>query len=201
MTTARSARLSALPAAQLAVLVPALAACTRVSPNQNARPLDVPGIACVVLHATADEGNEAGAESWMCDAVSQVSAHLHIRRDGHVTRLVDDGRRAWHAGASQWQGLGEVNDYSLGWEIANRNDGREPYTVAQYETLVQLAAAYVAQGIPMDAFVSHAEIALPAGRKRDPAGFDWNRFRTGVRALVDHTIDEAAAFHMTGGLT
>ena len=200
MMTARSARLAALPSAQLAVLVPALAACTRVSPNQNARPLDVHGIACVVLHATADEGNEAGAESWMCDAASQVSAHLHIRRDGQVTRLVDDRRRAWHAGASVWQGLGEVNDFSLGWEIANRNDGREPYTVAQYETLAQLAAAYVAQGVPLEAFVSHAEIALPAGRKRDPAGFDWNRFRTGVCAPMHRTIDVADALHMTGGL-
>ena len=135
----------------------------------------------------------------MCDTASQVSAHLHVRRDGHVTRLVDDDRRAWHAGASMWQGLGEVNDFSLGWEIANRNDGREPYTAAQYDTLVQLAAAYVAQGLPLDAFVSHAEIALPAGRKRDPAGFDWNRFRTGVRALVEHMRDLPEILQMRGG--
>jgi AmpD protein len=104
-----------------------------------------------------------------------------VRRDGTVVRLVPDARRAWHAGVSRWRGRDDVNSFSLGWEIANRNDRRELYTDAQYAALARLAAHYVAQGLALDAFVSHAEVALPAGRKTDPAGFDWERFRAAVR--------------------
>jgi N-acetylmuramoyl-L-alanine amidase len=147
----------------------------------------------VVLHATADKGNEAGAEGWMRNPASQVSAHLHIRRDGTVVRLVSDQRRAWHAGTSRWRGRMNVNDFSFGWELANRNDGREPYTEAQYRALITLAVHYIAQGIPLDAFVSHAEVALPPGRKTDPAGFLWARFYAGVRRQLAPALVRLAA--------
>jgi len=94
---------------------------------------------------------------------------------------VGDRRRAWHAGVSRWRGFGDVNGVSLGWELANRNDGREAYTDAQYAAVARLAAHYGRQGLPLDAFVSHAAVALPPGRKTDPRGFDWARFRGEVR--------------------
>ena len=165
-------------------LRPAAADRTRPSPNHNARPASAPGLACVVLHATADGGSEAGAEEWLTEPRSQASAHLHLRRDGTVVRLVPDGRRAWHAGVSRWKGRENVNGFSLGWELANRNDGREPYTDAQYGAAIRLAAHYVKQGLSLEAFVSHAAVALPAGRKTDPARFDWARFHAGVRAQL-----------------
>lgn len=158
----------------------------RASPNHGARPQGVRGIACVVLHATADGGEEDGAERWMCDPRSRVSAHLHLRRDGAVVRLVPDTRRAWHAGVSSWRGRREVNGFSLGWELANRNDGQERYTGAQYGAVARLAAHYVRQGLPLAAFVSHAEVALPPGRKTDPRGFDWARFRIDVRQFLEN---------------
>jgi N-acetylmuramoyl-L-alanine amidase len=162
-------------------LRPASADRVRRSPNHNVRPPAVRGIACVVLHATADGGDEEGAEGWMCNPRAVVSAHLHIRRNGTVVRLVPDGRRAWHAGVSSWRGRRDVNDFSLGWELANRNDGEEPYAEAQYAAVARLAAHHVRQGLPLEAFVSHAEVALPPGRKTDPRGFDWERFRGEVR--------------------
>lgn len=134
----------------------------------------------MVLHATADRGAEVSAEAWMCNPAAGVSAHLHFRRDGTIVRLVPDSRRAWHAGRSRWNGLPGVNDFSLGWEIANRNDCVERCTDAQYDALARAAAHYVNQGIPLDAFVSHAAVARPRGRKSDPCGFDWERFRFGA---------------------
>jgi N-acetylmuramoyl-L-alanine amidase len=151
------------------------------SPNASARPQGA-AILCVVLHATA--GTDLGAEAWMLDPASRVSAHLHIRRNGSVTRLVADQRAAWHAGASEWKGKTRVNDFSLGWEIANRNDGKEAYTDAQYATLATLAAHYIRQGLTIAEFVSHEEIARPRGRKNDPLGFDWPRFREAVRTQL-----------------
>jgi N-acetylmuramoyl-L-alanine amidase len=165
---------------ELPMLVPARTDLLRSSPNCDQRPPDVKGIACIVIHATADDGDEEGAESWLCNPSSQVSAHLHIRRDGRVVRLVGDDCRAWHAGESEWKGASHVNDFSLGWELANRNDGREPFTTAQYAALSRLGAHYLEQGLPLNAFVGHAEIALPRGRKTDPDGFDWLGFKIEV---------------------
>jgi N-acetylmuramoyl-L-alanine amidase len=180
MKTADNAHTFSSAVVQLRTIVPASADKSRLSPNSNERPPSVTGIGCIVLHATADQGNQEGAESWLCSADSRVSAHLHIRRDGTVVRLVGDHLRAWHAGPSEWQGRADVNDFSLGWEIANRNDGRELYTTAQYAALARLGAHYVEQGLPLNAFVSHAEVALPRGRKTDPEGFDWMGFKIEV---------------------
>ena len=166
-------------AVPIAALVPAHADQFRESRNFDDRPMYVRGISCIVLHATADEGNEDAAESWLCHPDSQASAHLHIRRDGTIVRLVGDHFRAWHAGESLWKGALHVNDFSLGWEIANRNDG-ERFTPAQYSALAQLGTHYVSQGLPLSAFVSHAEVAMPKGRKTDPAGFDWMAFKVQV---------------------
>lgn len=164
----------------LGMLVPACADRVRPSPNSDRRPHSVTQIECVVLHATADGGDEAAAEAWLCNRESQVSAHLHVRRDGSVVRLVADDQRAWHAGHSAWEELSDLNDFSLGWELANRNDGREPFTTAQCAALSHVAAHYVLQGLPVSAIVSHADVALPKGRKTDPAGFDWVWFRNEI---------------------
>lgn len=180
---------------RLANLRPFVPDLIRSSPNHNPRPAGVRGIECVVLHATEDDGNEAAAEDWMRNPASQVSAHLHIRRDGTTVRLVPDARRAWHAGTSRWRGRVGVNAFSLGWELANRNDGREPYTEAQYAVLAVLGAHYARQGLPLDAFVSHAEVALPPGRKSDPAGFLWNRFYESVRQRLAPTLVPLGIVH------
>ncbi len=155
----------------LARLRPAPADRELPSPNRGSR--GGSPIRLIVLHATADNGDEAGAEAWMRNPASQVSAHLHIRRDGSVTRLVDDADRAWHAGRSSFPGVGDVNSESLGWEIANRNDGRELYTAAQYQTIAHLLRHYLPQGLDEGDVVSHAMIA--PGRKTDPLGWDWER--------------------------
>jgi N-acetyl-anhydromuramyl-L-alanine amidase AmpD len=147
----------------------------RHSPNFNARPAGT-RISCIVLHATADEGDDAGAEGWLCKHDSHASAHLLIRRDGTSVRLVPDKLRAWHAGVSVFRGVGDVNDFSLGWELCNRNDGREAFTDAQYHSVARIAAHYIAQGLAFPDFVGHDQVALPLGRKTDPRGFDWTRF-------------------------
>jgi hypothetical protein len=46
----------------------------------------------------------------------------------------------------------------------------------QYDALSRRAAHYHRQGLPWVAAVSHAAVALPPGRKRDPAGFGRDRF-------------------------
>lgn len=152
----------------------------RFSPNHGSRA--GPGIKLIVLHATADRGNELGAEEWMCSTKSQASAHLHIRRNGSVTRMVDDSRRAWHAGVSSWPGIIDINSESLGWEIANKNDGKEPFTDAQYKAVAKLLAHYLPQGLERKDVLSHAMVS--PGRKTDPLGWSFARMWREYDALI-----------------
>ena len=48
-----------------------------------------------------------------------ASAHLVVSRNGEVTQMVDFNRRAWHAGTSSWEGLQDMNTYSIGIEVEN----------------------------------------------------------------------------------
>jgi len=75
------------------------------SPNFDDRTLDdrtLP-INLLILHYTGMESGEAALER-MCDAEAKVSAHYMVEEDGRIFQLVDEGRRAWHAGVSEWQG-------------------------------------------------------------------------------------------------
>lgn len=109
-------------------------------------------------------------------AALRVSAHLFIRRTGQTIQYVPFDQRAWHAGASSFDGREQCNDYSIGIEL----EGADliPYTDAQYERLAAvtrvLQAVYPA--ITDDRITGHSDIA--PGRKTDPGpAFDWQCFR------------------------
>ena len=103
----------------------------------------------------------------------KVSAHFLIRRDGELIQFVPCGRRAWHAGESNWRGRSRCNDFSIGIELEGTD--AVPFENAQYERLAELARA-LARTYPGVASVGHADIA--PGRKTDPGPcFDWGRYR------------------------
>lgn len=109
----------------------------------------------------------------------QVSAHLCIFRDGRIHQYAAFDRRAWHAGASTWQGRSRCNDFSIGIELEG-SDTR-PFTDAQYTALIDtirwLQTRY--PQLPREAITGHSDIA--PGRKTDPGPhFDWPRLRTAL---------------------
>jgi AmpD protein len=105
----------------------------------------------------------------------KVSSHFLVRRDGELIQFVSCGRRAWHAGASQWKGRNRCNDFSIGVELEGTDD--QPFDDAQYETLVGLTLT-LGRHYPIADCAGHSDIAVPAGRKTDPGlYFDWPRFR------------------------
>jgi AmpD protein len=111
----------------------------------------------------------------------QVSAHFLIERDGAITQFVSCLDRAWHAGASRFDGRENCNDFSLGVELEGTDD--QPYTDAQYDALVrlvrQLRDAYPA--ITAERICGHSDIA--PGRKTDPGpAFDWRRLHAALAA-------------------
>ena len=108
-----------------------------------------------------------------------VSSHYVVGGDGRIYALVDESRRAHHAGVSYWHGVTDVNSASIGIEISNRGrdpQGRAvPYDEAQIEVVSSLAADICARhSIAPWNVVGHSDVA--PRRKIDPGElFPWRR--------------------------
>lgn len=140
-------------------------------------------ITAIVLHADAAPQIESTL-NWLANPISKVSYHLVIGRGGTVYSVVPVDRVAWHAGASMLDGDPRVNSISVGVSLSNRNDGREPYPIAQVDAAVAVCA-YLCRTyhIPVDRITTHAIVATPKGRKNDPLGLDLAAFRASVAAM------------------
>ena len=162
------------------------------SPNCDERPADM-AIELVVVHGISlppGQFGGVGVEQLFTDALDhdahpyyeqlrgmRVSAHFFIRRDGSVIQFVPCSRRAWHAGASSWQGRERCNDFSVGIELEGADD--IPYEAQQYAALAKLIFLLRAR-YPIRDVVGHSEIA--PGRKTDPgSAFDWPRLHALLR--------------------
>lgn len=143
------------------------------SPNWNERQCPV---SMVVLHYT---GMRTAAEALarLCDPDAQVSAHYLIDEDGTVIRLVNEDKRAWHAGKSSWRGITDVNSASVGIELVNPGHefGYRPFAEAQMHALIPLLSDIIDRhDVPRANVVGHSDVA-PA-RKADPGElFDWEQ--------------------------
>lgn len=140
----------------------------------------------LIMHATG--GKKTGDLYTLSgrDRRRLVSVHYYVTKAGEIFQLVQDANIAWHAGVSFWQGDEDLNRYSIGVELENFNDGRDPYPDAQIDAALWLVRSKVAQyAIPQSRLVRHAQIALPIGRKNDPLGFPWDTFVQQVYAPVE----------------
>ena len=141
----------------------------RWSPNHG--PRRGAEVDTIVLHATGDDSLQ-GAVEWLCDPASRASAHFVVGKKGEIVKLVPLGRAAFHAGRARLpNGGAAVNRRSIGVELVNRNDGKDPYPPQQRMALGGLLRKLVA-AYPIRFLVGHHEIALPRGRKTDPRGLD-----------------------------
>lgn len=132
-------------------------------------------ITMLVMHYTGMQ-DAAAALARMTDPAAKVSAHYMVAEDGQIVRMVDDKHRAWHAGASYWRGIQDVNSASIGIEIVNPGHefGYRPFPEAQMEAVLKLTKKLVTRHrITRGNVVGHSDIA-PA-RKQDPGElFPWN---------------------------
>nr|WP_286193431.1 N-acetylmuramoyl-L-alanine amidase [Tropicibacter sp. R16_0] len=126
----------------------------------------------VVIHYTAMEGAASALER-LCDPVAEVSAHYLIGQDGTLWQMVRETDRAWHAGAGEWHGQGDINSRSVGIELDNRGD--HPFAEAQIAALERLLPQILSRwGIAPQGVIGHSDMA--PGRKFDPGPrFDWQR--------------------------
>ena len=133
----------------------------------------------LVIHFTSEEFHS----SLKVLTEGPVSSHYLVRDDPPIVyRLVDEGRRAYHAGMSSWKGQTQLNAASIGIEIVNLGDRGAPdaliwydYPQAQIDVVVALVKDIVKRhDIRPDRVVGHSDIAPQ--RKVDPGPrFPWKR--------------------------
>jgi N-acetylmuramoyl-L-alanine amidase/AmpD protein len=150
------------------------------SPNFGKRPHGINDVTTIVIHSTVIPTLELTTEAFQRDEKhnpAAVSSHFTIGKDGSIVQNVSTFSRAWHAGKS-WDAAGRnnVNDYSIGIELVNLDNGKDPYPDAQIQALCGIIAE-MRRRFPIKELVSHEFIAQPPGRKNDPAGFPWERLK------------------------
>ncbi len=134
----------------------------------------------IVLHYTAMRSAQAALER-LCDPDAEVSAHYLICTKGTVVRMVEETERAWHAGAGEWHGLGDINSRSIGIELDN--SGSHPFPEPQMAALESLIRGIMSRWvISREGVIGHSDMA--PDRKGDPGPrFDWPRLeRQGLAA-------------------
>jgi N-acetylmuramoyl-L-alanine amidase len=110
--------------------------------------------------------------------LSKVSAHYVVDEGGKVYSLVPEEHRAWHAGASSWEGEGDVNSRSIGVEIVNggHDFGLPDFPDAQIDAVITLLGEIFARWPQLTParVVAHSDIAPE--RKSDPGEkFPWKK--------------------------
>ncbi len=184
--------------AGLAAMALLLAACAQL-PVYTTLPVDVrpsPNVGerrpnFVIIHHTTNDTVER-ALATLTSPAREVSAHYLIGRDGRIIYLVDELKRAWHAGDSYWGGNRDMNSASIGIELDN--NGHEPFAEAQIVALMALLGDLKARwGIPAANVLGHGDIA--PGRKVDPGAlFPWQRLAAaGFGLWCEPPFDPVAA--------
>src|SRR5690606_3174769 len=145
----------------------------------------------LILHYTGMATAEQ-AIARLCDPRSQVSCHYLVDDDGQIVQMVDEDRRAWHAGMAAWGGERDINSWSIGIEVQNpgHDHGYRDFPEAQMVAVEALAGDIVARhGIAAHRVLAHSDVA--PGRKIDPGEkFDWARL---ARAGVGHWVSPEPA--------
>ncbi len=102
-----------------------------------------------------------------------VSSHYLISRTGKIIQFVDEKNRAFHAGASYWNGFEDINSASIGIELSN--DMKTQYTEEQLSSLIALIKDLKERyNVRKDMIVGHLDVS-PV-RKIDPyVNFPWER--------------------------
>lgn len=160
------------------------------SPNFNERP-DEENISLIVIHCISLPPKKYGGnyvENFFLNKLCisdheyfvkikdlKVSPHLYIKRDGEIIQFIPFNKRAWHAGESNFRGVSNCNDYSIGIELEGAED--DFFSKAQYSALIRVTKVIIKKYplINKQNIIGHSDIS--PGRKSDPGkNFEWGSY-------------------------
>ncbi|MEB3702850.1 N-acetylmuramoyl-L-alanine amidase [Candidatus Bealeia paramacronuclearis] len=149
------------------------------SPNFNER-IAGSKIEWIIVHYT-DTPSIAASLSILTNLEAQVSSHYLVDETGEIYQLVDEEKRAWHAGpdgASYWRGRKSLNSHSIGIEIQNpgHSHGYREFSKPQIEAVLNLCKdIQLRHKLGQDCLWGHSDISPQ--RKQDPGHlFPWKDF-------------------------
>jgi N-acetylmuramoyl-L-alanine amidase len=160
----------------------------------------------IVLHYTVIPTCEEALVrlSETTNSAGKVSAHYLVDRDGSTYNLVNESKRAWHAGLGSWAGLDDINSRSIGIEIVNvglTEDGkREPFPMAQIDAVIKLCKD-IQSRYPIKYVLGHSDVA-PL-RKQDPGeAFPWKKLaEAGIGIWTDaFAVPKESVSEMLAGI-
>ena len=145
-------------------------------------------------------------------ANKDVSSHYLItdRENEPIYYLVDENKRAWHAGISSWGSFSNLNDNSIGIEIVNKGfvmkDGKMNFyqfpSCQIHKTAVLLLDLIKRYEIEPQNILGHSDIAPQ--RKQDPGPlFPWKELYRdyGIGMWYDDTVKEKYKNAFNEGVT
>ena len=140
----------------------------------------------ILLHYTGMIDAEAALER-LTTRGSEVSAHYFVLEDGRIVQMVQESRRAWHAGKSFWAGDTDINSCSIGIEIVNpgHDFGYPDFPKRQIAAVTALCRSIQTRNtISPERVLAHSDVA--PGRKQDPGEkFPWRTlYESGVGQWV-----------------
>lgn len=138
-------------------------------PHFNERQTDVD---LLILHCAAHNGEDLVN----CLDKAQLSTHYVLDLRGELIKVVEENKRAWHAGEGFWRGIDtDLNSHSIGIEIANLSLGQTAYSEAQIEKLIPFCQKLMRKyKISPENVIGHSDSAPT--RKPDPGlAFPWKR--------------------------
>ena len=103
-----------------------------------------------------------------------LSCHYIIDTDGSITQVVEEHKRAWHAGLGSWRDIkSDLNSHSIGIELSHHSLGQDNYPHQQINSLIQLSQELIKRySIKPQYIVGHSDTAPT--RKPDPGMcFPW----------------------------
>ncbi|WP_462321193.1 N-acetylmuramoyl-L-alanine amidase [Halochromatium sp.] len=147
----------------------------------------------VIIHATGGPdcvasrsfkgGSLSGIVAHFRENQEKISIHYIIGRDGQVVSMVPESQVAFHARGH--------NSDSIGIELVNNGDGRDPFTKAQIHNLANLLAEILRRNqLGLLALQGHSEVdddylncdGRRMKRKQDPGGaFPWGQLLADLR--------------------
>lgn len=155
------------------------------------------GPSYIILHYTGTKSAEE-AEVRFCDdnpqdGIGRISPHYMIDGVGQWIKFVEEDKRAWHAGASRWKNITDMNSASIGIEIWNSGHEYEfeNFLPKQIESLIELIENIRTRwDIPNANILGHSDIA--PGRKIDPGEkFPWRRLELNGIGLMPEMGDSS----------
>jgi N-acetylmuramoyl-L-alanine amidase len=141
----------------------------------------------IILHYTGMQFSHEAIHR-LCDPKARVSSHYVVLENGSIVQLVEEAKRAWHAGVSVWAGDPDVNSRSIGIEICNpgHDFGYPEFPSRQIAATITLCRSILTRNIvPPENILAHSDVA--PSRKNDPGEkFPWKRLaQSGIGLWVD----------------